>query len=172
MPQERKTEGLLLAKTVGTNMTLAILRRLASWFGLIDRRAEARVVDAAIGKFQIRARSAQEPIRNLSGGNQQKVLLQKWLLTEPKVLLLNDVTRGVDIATKLQIYALIAEIAGRGVGVLWYSTDTLELRGLAHRVLVMFEGRINATLAGAEITSESIVRASMVQEGGDARVAG
>lgn len=127
VPQERKTEGLLLSKTVGTNMTLAILRRLTGWLGLVNRPEEGRIVDAAITKFQIRARSGQESIRDLSGGNQQKVLLQKWLLTKPRVLLLNDVTRGVDIATKLQIYELIADIAAHGVAVLWYSTDTLEL---------------------------------------------
>ena len=80
-------------------------------------------------------------------------------------------TRGVDIATKLQIYELIADIAAHGVAVLWYSTDTLELCGLAHRVLVMLEGRINATLSEEEITSESIVRASMVREVADARAA-
>jgi ribose transport system ATP-binding protein len=171
VPQERKTEGLLLSKTVGTNMTLAILRRLTCWLGLIDKRLEGRLVGDAIARLQIRARSAEEPIRNLSGGNQQKVLLQKWLFTKPKVLLLNDVTRGVDITTKLQIYELIAEIAGQGVGVVWYSTDTLELRGLAHRVLVMFEGRVNATLTGADITSEGIVRASMIREIADAPVA-
>ncbi|MDA8253541.1 MAG: sugar ABC transporter ATP-binding protein, partial [Rhodospirillales bacterium] len=106
-------------------------------------------------------------VRTLSGGNQQKVLLEKWLQTRPRVLLLNDVTRGVDIGTKLQIYRAIAECAAQGVAVILYSTDTLELMGLTHRVLVFKEGRVNQSLVGDAITSEGIVRASLVREGSD-----
>ena len=163
VPQERKSEGLLLAKSVGVNMTCAILDRLRSVFGLIDPRHEGELVRSAIARAKIRARGGAEPVRNLSGGNQQKVLLEKWLLTRPSILLLNDVTRGVDIATKRHIYALIAEIARRGVAVLWYSTDARELVGVVHRVIVMLQGRVNAELSGEDITVDRIVRASVVQ---------
>jgi ABC-type sugar transport system ATPase subunit len=163
VPQERKSEGLLLAKSVGVNMTCAILDRLRSTFGLIDPRHEGELVRSAITRAEIRARGGAEPVRNLSGGNQQKVLLEKWLLTKPSILLLNDVTRGVDIGTKRHIYALIAEIARRGVAVLWYSTDARELVDVVHRVVVMLQGRINAELSGEDITVDRIVRASVVQ---------
>jgi ribose transport system ATP-binding protein len=168
VPQERKTEGLLLAKSVAVNMTYATLAELQSFFGLIDTRAEAELVTAAIGRAQIRTRGPGEPVHRLSGGNQQKVLLEKWLRTKPRILLLNDVTRGVDIGTKRHIYALIAEIAKSGVAVLWYSTDARELVGVVHRVLVMLGGRINAELTGDAISVDRIVRASVLREAADA----
>ena len=92
------------------------------------------------------------------------MLLQKWLLTQPAVLLLNDVTRGVDIGTKTQIYAIIVELAASGMGIILYSTDAHELVELAHRVIVMIDGRITAELAGDELTAEGIVRASTSAE--------
>ena len=168
VPQERKTEGLLLDKSIRVNMTLSILRRLSGIAGLIDRGREQTLVAAAIERFHIEARSAQDRVRTLSGGNQQKVLLEKWLQTRPSVLLLNDVTRGVDIRTKLQVYGAIAASAAQGAAIILYSTDTLELVGLAHRVLVFKEGQVNQSLIGDEITSEKIVRASLVRRGVDA----
>jgi len=162
VPQERKTEGLLLAKSVAVNMTYAILGQLRAVMGVLDPRREGQLVGSAIGRAQIRTRGGSEPVRNLSGGNQQKVLLEKWLLTKPAILLLNDVTRGVDIGTKRHIYALIAEIARKGVAVIWYSTDARELVGVVHRVIVMLQGRVNAELTGEEITVDRIVRASVV----------
>jgi ribose transport system ATP-binding protein len=164
VPQERKTEGLLLAKSVAVNMTYATLTQLRSVFGLLDTRAEAAMVAAAIGRGEIRTRGPAEPIHRLSGGNQQKVLLEKWLRTKPRILLLNDVTRGVDIGTKRHIYALIADIAKTGVAVLWYSTDARELVGVVHRVIVMLGGRINAELTGEAVSVDRIVRASVVRE--------
>jgi len=160
VPQERKIEGLLLQKSVATNLSLSILRTLSSWGGLVDRRRERKVVSDAIGRLQIRAASPNVPVNTLSGGNQQKVLLQKWLLTNPAVLLLNDVTRGVDIGTKQQIYAIIVALAREGLGIVLYSTDAHELVELAHRVLVISEGRVTAELAGEALSAESIVRAS------------
>ena len=160
VPQERKSEGLLLAKSVADNITYAILRQLRSFFGLLDPRYEGELVRGAIARAKIHTRGGAEPIANLSGGNQQKALLEKWLLTKPSILLLNDVTRGVDIGTKRLIYALIAEIARNGVAVIWYSTDARELVGVVHRVLVMLQGRINEELTGDNITVDRIVRAS------------
>jgi ribose transport system ATP-binding protein len=162
VPQERKTEGLLLSKSVAVNMTLAVLAQLKSRFGILDLAAEATASRAAIAAGQIRTQGPGEIIANLSGGNQQKVLLQKWLATQPSILLLNDVTRGVDVGTKRQIYALIAQLARSGVGVIWYSTDARELVGLVHRVLVMLEGAVNAELRGEAITVDRIVHASVV----------
>ncbi len=162
VPQERKTQGLLLLKSVGQNLTLATLDRLKTVFGLVDGGAEREAVDAAIAREKIRTRGGHEPIRNLSGGNQQKVLLQRWLMTKPAILLLNDVTRGVDIGTKQQIYETIAGIAREGVGVIWYSTDARELVGVAHRVLVMLGGRVAAELRGDQVTADRIVEAAVM----------
>jgi ribose transport system ATP-binding protein len=171
VPQERKIEGLLLQKSVAANLSFAILRQISRLMGFIDRKAERRIVGDAIHRLKIRAASDSQFVGELSGGNQQKVLLQKWLLTEPAVLLLNDVTRGVDIGTKTQIYAIIAELAASGMGIILYSTDAHELVGLAHRVIVMIEGRIRAELAGDELTAEGIVRASTSAEDSRAAVA-
>ena len=162
VPQERKTQGLLLLKSVGQNLTLATLDRLKTLLGLVDAGAELDIVDAAIAREQIRTRGGHEPIRNLSGGNQQKVLLERWLLTKPSILLLNDVTRGVDIGTKRHIYDVIAGIARDGVGVIWYSTDARELVGIAHRVLVMLGGRVAAELSGDDVTADRIVEAAVL----------
>lgn len=165
VPQDRKSEGLLLHKSIAFNLTLAILRRVTlRILGLIRARLEHSTVEAAMESLQVRARSGGQSISSLSGGNQQKVLLQKWLLTEPKVLLLNDVTRGVDIATKEQIYQLVAAAAQKGVAVVMYSTDGLELVRLAHRVLVLRDGRVTAELGGAELTPDAIVRAAISKE--------
>lgn len=162
VPQERKTEGLLLDKSVGQNITLAILDRLESLLTLISPRKEGRIVQDAIMRAQILTASGSEPVRNLSGGNQQKVLLEKWLLTKPAVLLLNDVTRGVDIGTKHQIYEVIAKISKQGVSVIWYSTDARELVGVAHRILVMLQGRITAELTGSNVTVNRIIHAAVM----------
>ena len=166
VPQERKVEGLLLQKSVATNLSLVILKALSRWGCLVDRRRECEVVSESIAHLQVRAASPSVPISTLSGGNQQKVLLQKWLLTKPAVLLLNDVTRGVDIGTKQQSNEIIAELARAGLGVVLFSTDGHELVELAHRVLVISEGRVAAELSGKALTAESIVRAST---GGEAR---
>jgi len=163
VPQERKTEGLLLSKSVAVNLTYAILGQLRSVFGLLQPRYERELVRAAITRAKIHTRGGAEPVRNLSGGNQQKALLEKWLLTKPSILLLNDVTRGVDIGAKRQIYALIAEIARGGVAVIWYSTDARELVGIVHRVIVMLQGRANVELIREDISVDRIVRASVVQ---------
>ena len=171
VPQERKIEGLLLQKSVAANLSFGILRQISRFMGFIDRKAERRIVGDAIHRLKIRASSESQAVGKLSGGNQQKVLLQKWLLTQPAVLLLNDVTRGVDIGTKTQIYAIIAELAASGMGVILYSTDAHELVGLAHRVIVMIDGRVRAELAGDELTAEGIVRASTSAEDSRAAVA-
>ncbi|MBN9008994.1 MAG: sugar ABC transporter ATP-binding protein [Rhizobiales bacterium] len=162
VPLERKSEGVFLDKSVAFNMTFASLALgwLSSWFGLIRFRKERATVAEAIDRLKIRTRSGHTPIRALSGGNQQKVLLEKWLQMRPAVLLLDDVTRGVDISTKHQIYELVRALAREGVGVIFYSSDTYELVGLADRVLVMADGEIRKSLAGSELSSAAIVDAA------------
>lgn len=162
VPAERKTEGLLLDKSVARNLTLAVLPRLPWAAGVIDGRQERRTVRDAIVRAAVKTSGPSESVGNLSGGNQQKVLLEKWLMTEPKVLLLDDVTRGVDIQTKRAIYRTIAEQAEAGVSVIMHSTDIDELLELAHRIAVMREGRILTTLSGEAMTKESVLRAAVI----------
>ena len=114
VPQERKAEGLLLQKSMAVNLSLAILRRTSAGAGPSTRGANSKSFPSRSIGLKIRAASGAEPVGALSGGNQQKVLLQKWLLTKPTVLLLNDVTRGVDIGTKTQIYDIVVELAASG----------------------------------------------------------
>jgi ribose transport system ATP-binding protein len=162
VPLERKSEGVFLDKSVAFNMTYSLLAlgRLSSWFGVIRYGRERSLVAVAIERLKIRAPDGRTPIRALSGGNQQKVLLEKWLETRPALLLLDDVTRGVDISTKHQIYDLIRALAREGVGVIFYSSDTNELVGLADRVLVMADGEVRRSLAGDELTAAAVVDAA------------
>jgi ribose transport system ATP-binding protein len=160
IPEDRKTEGLILPMSVGDNTSLTILDRL-SHFGLIDRKQERISVQRTIERMQIRTASLRIPARSLSGGNQQKLVIGKWLLTEAKIYLLHDPTRGIDVGTKQEIYQLMRTLADKGAGILFFSTELSELVGMADRVLVLYEGRIARELTGAEITEENIVSAAL-----------
>jgi ribose transport system ATP-binding protein len=161
VPEDRKTEGLMLPMSVRDNLSLAILGRV-SRFGVIQRRLERPLVGSVIDRLQIKTRDASfQEVGTLSGGNQQKVLIGRWLLTEPDVLLLFDITRGVDVGTKHDIYELVVKLAAEGKALLYYSSETEEIARLCHRVLVMREGRIVSELSGEDATAESIVGASL-----------
>jgi ribose transport system ATP-binding protein len=116
---------------------------------------------AIIAQLGIRTPGPRQPVGALSGGNQQKVLVGRWLLAESRILLLYDVTRGIDIATKHEIYELMMRLAGEGKAILFYSSDTEELAHLCHRVLVLRDGHIAAELAAPELDAEAIVTAAM-----------
>ena len=160
VPEDRRRQGLLLTKPLRENITLAVLEKL-SRFGVIDRKREAAAVDDAIKRFQIVARDPEQEVQWLSGGNQQKVLIAKLLMTDARILLLFDVTRGVDVGTKPQIFGFMRELASRGYAILFYSTDASELAHMTDRVAVMAEGRVVTTLDGAGLTEESILRAAV-----------
>ena len=160
VPEDRKTEGLLLAMSVRDNVTLAILRRI-SRFGLLRQGLERRLAQGAVDQLNVRTAGLSGPVGALSGGNQQKVLVGRWLLAEPRILLLYDVTRGVDVATKHEMYDLMRRLAAEGRSILFYSSDAEELAHLSHRVLVLREGRIAAELHAPGITAEQIVAAAV-----------
>ena len=162
IPQDRKAEGLLLPMSVRDNLTLPILRRVAA-SGVLRRAVERSAAKGMIDRLHIDARRPGQPVGTLSGGNQQKVLLGRWLLADSHILLLYDVTRGVDVATKQDIYRLILDLAREGRAILFYSSDTEEIAHLCHRVLVMREGRIAEELEG-EISSEDIIGAAFREE--------
>jgi ribose transport system ATP-binding protein len=164
VPEDRKTEGLMLPMTVRDNLTLAILGGV-SRLGVIRRRLEQPLVEGVIDRLQIKTRDASlQEVGTLSGGNQQKVLIGRWLLTQPDVLLLFDITRGVDVGTKHDMYKLVVKLAGEGKALLYYSSETEEIARLCHRVLVMREGRIVSELSGSDTTAESIVAASLSEK--------
>jgi ribose transport system ATP-binding protein len=160
VPEDRKSEGLFLPLPVRENLTLPILKQL-SRFGMINFAQERRLTAAMITQLAVRTPSALQPVGALSGGNQQKVLLGRWLLTHARILLLYDVTRGVDVGTKHEIFALITRLAGEGYAILLYSSDAEELAHLCHRVLVMRRGVIVAELPAARLSAEAIVAAAM-----------
>ncbi len=160
VPEDRKTEGLLLGMSVRDNLTLSILDRI-SRLSILRPGAERRPAEDTVRQLAIRAAGINTPVGTLSGGNQQKALLGRWLLTNPRILLFYDVTRGVDVATKHEIYELMTRLVAEGRGVLVYSSDAQELAELCHRVLVMREGRIAAELTAPHITAEQIVAAAV-----------
>jgi ribose transport system ATP-binding protein len=160
IPEDRKTQGLLLPLSVRDNIALPVLPRL-SRFGVLSGERERTDTQRMIQALSIRTASSDQPLRYLSGGNQQKVTIAKWLLTEPDVFLLYDPTRGIDVATKQEIYRLLRSLADDGKGMLLFSTDMTEIIGLCDRALVMYEGRIFRELQGAEITKENLVHASL-----------
>jgi ribose transport system ATP-binding protein len=160
VPEDRKTEGLLLAMSVRDNLTLADLRRISA-AGMLRQGVERRLAQDMVVRLNVRTPDLATAVGGLSGGNQQKVLVGRWLLTEPQILLLYDVTRGVDVATKHEIYELTQRLAAQGKSVLFYSSDAEELAHLCHRVLVLREGRIAAELQSPGITAEHIVAAAV-----------
>jgi ribose transport system ATP-binding protein len=159
IPEDRKTEGLMLPLSVRENLTITMLERFRSG-PLIDRALERRAVEDIVGRMQIKA-VLDLPVATLSGGNQQKVVIGKWLITQPRVLLLTDPTRGIDVGTKQEIYRLLRELAASGTAILFYTTDYDELIGLCDRVLIFYAGRIVRELTGDSITEEAIISGAL-----------
>ncbi len=157
VPEDRRLHGLVLPESVGFNLSLPNLDRLTSLFG-VKRRGEADLHSTWISRLRVKTPSAAQPVGLLSGGNQQKVVYGKWLARGPKVLILDEPTRGVDVGAKAEIYALIDELAGKGVAVWMITSDMEELLGMSDRVVVMHEGRVAGELAGTKLTEENVMR--------------
>ena len=160
IPEDRKTEGLMLPMSVAENITLAALSDLTRG-PVIDRGREDAGIADMIGKLRIKAGDPALPVATLSGGNQQKVVIAKWLLTRPRIVLLCDPTRGIDVGTKQEIYQLLRDLADAGTAVVLYSTDYDELVGCCDRVLILYDGRVVRELVGEAITGPAIVAASL-----------
>jgi ribose transport system ATP-binding protein len=156
IPEDRKTEGLMLPMSVRDNLSFAAIDRF-SRFGLIDRRAEDAAIGAMIELLRIRADGLDGPVAALSGGNQQKVVIGKWLMTRPQIILLNDPTRGIDVGTKQELYRLLHALAAERAALLFYSTDYAELIGCCDRVLILYDGAIVRVLEGDAMTEHNIV---------------
>ena len=150
----------MLPMSVSANLSFAALERIARG-GIIDRAREDRLVAGMIDLLAIRAASPDIPAGALSGGNQQKVVIAKWLMAEPRIILLNDPTRGIDVATKQEIYQLLRRLANSGAAIVFYTTDYAELIGCCDRALVLYDGAIRRVLVGDEITERALISSAL-----------
>jgi len=155
--EDRGFKGLNLKTSVERNISFIHLHQLAR-NGVINNKAETRAVDSQIEKLRIKTRSRKSPITSLSGGNQQKVVLAKWLLIEPDIIILDEPTRGIDVGAKRDIYVLIGELAKTGKAILIISSEIPELIGLTDRIIVMAGGRLTGEIDRPDFTQESIMR--------------
>jgi len=160
IPEDRKTEGLMLPMSVRDNLSLSALSMVSN-LGIIDQAAERRAVDEMIKLLAIRTAGTRVPAGSLSGGNQQKLVIAKWLMREPRIILLNDPTRGIDVGTKQEIYQLLRRLADSGAAIVLYSTDYDELIGCCDKVLVLYDGTVSRVLEGPEITERALVGSAL-----------
>ncbi|MCC2592564.1 sugar ABC transporter ATP-binding protein [Tessaracoccus sp. OS52] len=159
VPEDRRKQGLVMELSVLRNITLTLRDRLAR-FGIIRASDEADAADEWAKKLQVKTASPQHSVSTLSGGNQQKVVLAKWLATKPKLLIVDEPTRGIDVGTKAEVHRLLSQLAVDGVAVLMISSELPEVLGMADRVLVMCEGAITGRFTRAEATAERVLEAA------------
>jgi len=159
VPEDRRRQGLVMDLSVTRNATLTLRNSLAT-FGLINGTKERRAAEEWSARLRVKTGSPEFAVSTLSGGNQQKVVLAKWLATEPSFLIVDEPTRGIDIGTKAEVHRLISDLARRGIAILMISSELPEVLGMADRILVMHEGRITAEIARADATGEAVMRAA------------
>ncbi|HEY2100280.1 MAG TPA: sugar ABC transporter ATP-binding protein [Pseudonocardia sp.] len=162
-PEERKAEALFLQRSVRENTAAAIYDRIRR-FRVINRKAERATVATFLDRLRVRTPGMEYPVANLSGGNQQKVVLARWLARNPALLILDEPTRGVDVGAKSEIYAIIHELAAAGIAILMVSSELPEVLGLADRIIVMQNGRITGELPRAGATEEGILALAMADD--------
>jgi ribose transport system ATP-binding protein len=159
LTEDRKRDGLVLICTIRDNASMASFDRLSRW-GVVNRREQETEVQQKVKELDIRPPLLDRLARQLSGGNQQKLVLAKWLMTRARVLILDEPTRGVDVATKVEIYQLISDLAADGIGILLISSELPEILGLSDRALVMREGRLVGEFTRAEASEEKLLAAA------------
>jgi rhamnose transport system ATP-binding protein len=161
--EDRRQLGLSLPMSITANISLPMLRRYLTGLGLIRHREERETAEQYRRRLQIRTASVELPVAKLSGGNQQKVMLSKWLNTEPVLLILDEPTRGIDVGAKAEVHAIVAALAQEGIGIILISSDLPEVLAMSDRVLVMREGRQMAIFDRADATQEAVMTAAMGQ---------
>jgi len=162
VPEDRKQQGLVLGMTVSDNVNLVVLNRLSQW-GIRQLASEREVAGKLVSDLSIKTPSLGTEAITLSGGNQQKVVIGKWLATEPQILVLDEPTRGIDIGAKAEVHALIQRLAQQGVAILLVSSELIEVMSVSDRILVMHEGRITGEFAYGEATEEKIMTSATGQ---------
>ena len=160
VPEDRGTQGLIRQMRIRENISLAVLRQMVQG-PLVDRGAERKLAQSMIDQLRIRAYSTEQVVNKLSGGNQQKVVVSKWLASKPKLLIMDEPTRGVDVGAKAEIHRLLSELAQQGLAILMISSELPEILGMSDRILVMREGKLVAEYSRAEATQENIAASMM-----------
>jgi ABC-type sugar transport system ATPase subunit len=158
LTEDRKETGCFLQLSVQENMQMAALPDRFVWAGFVRESSVVAQCDTMLDKLRVKTPSLEEAIGNLSGGNQQKVLIARWLLTQPRILILDEPTRGIDVGAKAEIHRLISRLACEGLAVIMISSELPEILGMSDRVLVMHEGRATGVLDRAEADQVSIMR--------------
>lgn len=169
VPEDRKILGLNLKDTTGFNISLSVLKDFVE-NGVIRKDKENKSVDQAIRDFNVKVKDRKTPVVSLSGGNQQKVVIAKWMLSEPDIIILDEPTRGIDIGAKTEIYKLINNLAKSGKAVLVISSELPEIIGLSDRVLVLSEGRLRGELTGSDIDQMNIMKFATIQNNSSSEV--
>ena len=158
VPEDRKGQGLILNQTVKNNISITILQKLLLWDLIISRNKEKRLADDYTRSLAIKTSSTNNAAKSLSGGNQQKIVLAKWLATNPQVLLLDEPTRGIDINAKTEIYKVMKTLAAEGMGIIMVSSELPEILSVSDRVLVMCEGKLTASLSVEKSLESEILK--------------
>jgi rhamnose transport system ATP-binding protein len=159
VPEDRHGQGLVLGWDVTTNSTLTVLPTMTTG-GLIRRRRERKLAQSYVDQLAIKCSDLAQKLSSLSGGNQQKVVLAKWLATKPLLLILDEPTRGVDIGTKAEVHRLISDLAEKGLAILMISSELPEVIGVSDRILVLHEGRMAGEFSRREATQEALMAAA------------
>ncbi|MDN3241439.1 sugar ABC transporter ATP-binding protein [Glycomyces tritici] len=159
VPEDRRQQGLVTDGSIARNIA-SVLRRGLARAGFLSPRSELRAADAWAQRLQVKTHALDMPATTMSGGNQQKVVLAKWLATEPSLLIVDEPTRGIDVGTKAEVHRLLSDLAGQGMAVVMISSELAEVLGMADRVLVVCEGRITADLDRDRATPETVMRAA------------
>jgi len=157
VPEDRKMQGLVMRNTVRFNITIGVLRQFIS-FIRVNRHKEEQISNEYVKALSIKISSPMQQVINLSGGNQQKVVLSKWLAISPDILIMDEPTRGIDVGAKAEIYALMDELANRGISIIMISSEMPELINMCDRMYVMYGGEIQSCLKKEEISQEKILR--------------
>ena len=168
LPEDRKTQGLMLNRPLRENMTISNLREYTT-LGVLQMGKEERAVTGLVKSLGIRTTGVRQLVRNLSGGNQQKVVLSRWLAAKSRLLIIDEPTRGVDVGAKLEIYRLMAELAAHGDAILMISSEIHEVLGMSDRILVMRNGQIAGEFTREQATEELVMQAALVGEKSNGR---
>jgi ribose transport system ATP-binding protein len=160
LPEDRKTQGLVLGLSVRGNAALPSARRL-SRLGVVDAARERALARKWVEELRIKTAGIEQEVSRLSGGNQQKVVLAKWLAADVDVLFMDEPTRGIDVGAKVEIYELMNRLTAQGAGIVMISSELPELLGMSDRILVMYQGRVQALLAAEDATQENVLRAAL-----------
>jgi len=157
VPEDRKHQGLVLGMDVKDNASIAIMQRISNLLGVIASGQQKEIVGTYVKKLNIATSSLDKQVNELSGGNQQKVVLAKWLATKPKVLIMDEPTRGIDVGAKAEVHTLISQLANEGMGILMISSEMPEIMGMSDRVIVMCQGRITGEFDASCFDQEEIM---------------